>query len=386
VVAQGARAAGADPYAHAAGINSVVPVFYIRFGYNVLGPGRLELLWLKISPFYKAFETWAGGCTKCGGPGNFGSARIRGHTWEEKVVGGKVFMTSSTRIAQSVTSPNEIGRFKVYGLSLSGTPAPVVLASGCTPANLFLTNSEVFHWRTLPTVPCTAKVPRNDHLTVRTPAELSSTSSEQGTISGHATGEQWLIAFEAQHYKSCAPNAFAEDLITNTFFEQRVRGNFLVNFQTAPATTPGYICAYLQKGGRIRVTSGAELPYGRVSAAANWAFLAGDTVSISAPPSASPGQSVSVTATGTASVNEQLYLFSPFSPCAGTAQAEYGEDPDNFTTAETAGPFSTTATLTISPNAPPTVYVCAYLQLGAPSNGVPTGPTLATASQTISVQ
>jgi hypothetical protein len=84
-------------------------------------------------------------------------------------------------------------------------------------------------------------------------------------------------------------------------------------------------------------------------------------------------------------VPEQLYVFAPNSPCATTAQAEYGVDPQDFTTAEAAGAFNTPVTITISATPPPVQYICAYMQYGAPSNGVPTGPTLAANSTAITI-
>jgi hypothetical protein len=372
---------------HATNINTVIPAFDMFFGYNIVG-GKVDMTKLLIKPFYSRFENVpAGGCTGCMGRGNFKKLKLSGHTLTELVKGGAIYMTKRTGLVESITSPDEIGRFKVYGLDPNpDDPHPILLRSACTPANLELTSTQVFDWRALPRVPCSQKLPGNNHVSVSEPVELPSSTTTDGTVSGHATGTQWLIAFQGSSYESCAEDALAEGLRSTTYFERKVNGTFTIPFTTAPASTPGYTCAYLQVGGRVKVTSGGDLPDGRVTAAGDTPFLAGDSVSITGNTTATAGSTASETVSGNASIAEELYVFAPYSPCAASAQAEYGVDPTDSTEAVNKGAFSTTFTLTISPNAPSTGYLCAYLQVGSPSNTVPTGPTVASASEQISIE
>jgi hypothetical protein len=94
------------------------------------------------------------------------------------------------------------------------------------------------------------------------------------------------------------------------------------------------------------------------------------------------GQQAATTIAGTSSLNEQVYVFAAYVPCASTAEAEYPLAVGYYTQA-VHGAFS------IPLNTVPltqTAAVCAYLQVGAPTSaGLPTGPTLVTASQVISV-
>jgi len=378
---------GQEAIVHTTNINSVIPAFDMFFGYNIVG-GKVDMTKLLIKPFYSRFENVpAGGCTGCTGRGNFKKLKLSGHTLTELVKGGAIYMTKKTGLVESVTSPDEIGRFKVYGLDPNpDDPHPILLRSACTPANLELTSAQVFDWRTLPRVPCAQKLPGNNHVSVSEPIELPSSTTASGTVSGHASGTQWLIAFQGSNYESCAEDALAEGLRSTTYFEREVSGTFTIPFTTAPATTPGYTCAYLQVGGRVKVTSGGDLPDGRVTATGSTPFLAGDSVSITGDTTATAGGTAAETVSGNASIAEQLYVFAPYSPCAASAQAEYGVDPTDYTEAVSKGAFSTSLTLTISPSAPSTGYVCAYLQVGAPSNTVPTGPTVASASEQISIQ
>jgi hypothetical protein len=366
-----------EPVAHAAGINTIVPVFKLYFGYNVAGFGRLQLTKFLLRPFYSSFEAApSGGCLHCDGQGKFGDTKITGHTLTEKVVHGKRFMTARTQFIQSVTSPGEIGFFKVYGVNVNlASPGPYVLASGCTPANLALSNDEVFKWRTLPRVPCHESLPQGTHVAINVPIELSTTAGLQGTVTGHAGSSEWLIAFEsekpfdAQRGVACAPNALAEGLLTQTFFKVKVHGDFHIDFTTAPAKTPGFQCAYLQTGGLVRVTGGTKYPDGRVTASGNQAFFAGDTVAVTGPTSSPLNTQASITVTGTASVPEEVYVFAPYSPCQPDAQLEYVQDPAEYAVPVAQGPFSVPVSVTVGmpPPGVTTIYECAYLQLLPPA-------------------
>ncbi len=404
-----ARPQVTNPFALAADVNSLIPDFKVEFGYNIIGGrivntptgqtiigGKLQLTALYLFPFFTGFEFGPyGGCTKCAGHGSFARAVIKKtqfspHTYFDKVIGKRI-MTKRTRIAEAVVSPDHIGRFRVYGLNTNPAhPHPVELATGCTPANLNLSSNVVlFGLQELPTVPCKQPVPPGS-LSINTPIELSGTTRLQASITGHAGGTQWLIIFQTNKIYApghpCGPDALAEELRAGkNSLSGQVRGAFDIGFQTGAQTKPGYFCAYLQVGGRVTVADGAKLPSGRVSATAVRPFYAGDSMSISGATSASPGQQVSETVSGTASIRAVLYVFAPNSPCAGSAQAEFALDPHDLAVAKGPGAYSYGVAITIAAQPPPTVYVCTYLQNGAPADGVPTGLTIRAASQPISI-
>jgi hypothetical protein len=374
------------PAARAVNVNTAVPKFEFFFNYNVVHHGKLQITAQFISPFFASFEQIDGGCVACTGPGRFQPFTVKHNTWRENVR-GKLYMTGKTKIVQAIFSAGEIGRFKVYGLTLRQTVAPVRLAEGCIPADLQLSFAQLRDYKTMPKVPCQEQLPVGDSIQLGAPVELSATSGSPVSISGHAGEPEWLTVFQAplDSKSPCAVNALSEALRTPNFISARVSGNFSGKFSAATASKPGYLCAYLQTGGRIKVTTGGVLPDGRVSATTDWFFLAGDVVNISGPTTATAGPMFTETFSGIAQVPEQLYVFAPNSPCATTAQAEYGVDPLDFTTAEQAGAFNTPVTITVSNTPPPVQYICAYTQYGPPSNGVPTGPTLAANSTTITI-
>lgn len=406
--------------AAAPSVNSRLRPFKLDFIYNrnPARPGTLQLTGFYLFPFYLGPELGPfGGCVQCAGSGHFGDshwgsiapfARKFGHTPSElgipkqfvnhtysSVAHGSIFMTSRTRFIQAAIGPF-IGNFGVYGLNV-GKQKLVKLRGGCIPAYLdwyasisAVNNFVLHHVSDLPTVPCNQAVPPGNHLAISAPAEFSSTGPVTGRITGHATGTQWLIVFQQPANKikrnepACLPNALAELGRTVVSFQRQVSGNFIDTFTTAPASSPGFLCAYLQLGGRL-LQGNQPWPDGRVSATAVRPFYAGDSLSISGATSASPGQQVSETVTGRASTRQMLYVFAPFSPCASSAQAEYAQDPHDLSVAKGPGAFSYGVTITIASRPPPTVHFCAYLQNGAPVNGMPTGLTIRAASQTISI-
>jgi hypothetical protein len=381
-------AAASASTAAAAGVNTPVPDFHMFFNYNIVH-GRVQLTGVIIKPFYRRFESLpTGGCNHCVGHAELKPAVIHNDTYSEQEGPGGRTMTSQTRFVEVITSPNRVVRFKVYGLDPKPpSPHPVLIKSGCTPANLHITNAEAFDYTKLWTVPCGAAPPGNYHLAISLPLELSSTVPTGGVISGVASHPMWLVAFQTKTVQACRVNALAEELKTETFFEHAVSGSFQVPFNAAPATAPGTICAFLQYGGVIKVTSGAVLPFGRVTATTQTAFLAGDNASIVAPTTAAQGQTIQVQVSGYVNIKEQLYLFAPDTPCAANAQSEYAVDPSDYTQSESPGGFLThPINLTLNPHAPPTVYVCAYLTNGAPTaSSVPSGEPIASAQTTLAV-
>ena len=385
----------AGPVAHAAGINSVLPNFKTAIGYDLRG-GRVELTALFIYPFHQNIEGAEFGCTGCVGPGNFGPAKWSGtkvsketrarYTLTDKLRGGTARMSSKTRIVVDVYGTNRIGRFRVYHLAGGSFPAPVLLATGCTPAYLPLKDhrAALSDWKHLPKVPCNARTPHGS-LSISGPVEFSSAGGQPATVSGHIAGSAWLTIFQTNG--SCAPNALAENSSSSAFFVPlQVHGTFHVTFKTSGTTTPGNVCAYLQAGGRDSFDFVTPLPDGRIAARAGLFYYAGDSAHITTAATATAGQTTTVTVAGTAKVTgEYLYLFSPNSPCAATAQAEFGVDPADQSTAETQFNYSSPFSVTVPATAPPTVYRCAYLQSSGPSGGAPTGSLLATASAAVTV-
>jgi hypothetical protein len=365
-------------------INTPVPLFTLQLFFNRVG-NALQLTRFQLHNFFRKLEPLpAGGCTGCTGNGRFSRFKIKGHTLTEWVEHGSLFLTAKTKFFEVVTSPGEIGRYKVYGVDVFAGQQ-VLEASGCTPANLALNNKEALSLHNLWTVPCTAPRPHGDRVSLSVPLELPSTGSAKAMVAGHASGSQWLAVFQSGSLqRGCAPNALAEDLLTHAYFDRKVRGHFKVRYTTARTSTPGYTCAYLQNGPRLKLKGGAVLPYGRVLATAGQPYLAGDTVAITGDTSGTAGATVSETFAGHASVKEELYVFAPATPCASTAQKEFANDTSDFAHSE-SGTFSAPLTITLSAESPATVYICAYLQFGKPSQGVPTGPTLAVATGQIAV-
>jgi hypothetical protein len=374
--------------AHIANVNDVVPKFSIYFNYNVVRK-TLQLTKLSLKPFYRRVELLpSGGCFGCTGSGQFTGAKVTGDTITESVTNGSRYLGARAGFVEVITSPDEIGRYKVYALDTrSSPPVPVVLKEGCTPANLQISNDQAFDYKSLPTVPCTAQVARGDHIKLSSPLELSSTKSLHASVSGHSTGPQWLAVFEASS-PGCGVNALAESLRTTRVFQVHVPdGRFRVNFRTPPASRPGHFCAYLQTGGRTRVTAlhGALLADGRLSATTASYFVAGDALTITSATAATQGQHLPVTLSGVTHLRTELYYFAPDSPCAGTAEAEYGIDPHVLEFTERPGPIHEQVTLGVSPNAPATVYECVYLLYGSPSQRAPVGPTLVGAAASVAV-
>ena len=143
-----------------------------------------------------------------------------------------------------------------------------------------------------------------------------------------------------------------------------------MRFTSWPDTAPGSFCLYMQAGGLYQ-----GLPDGRLTVVAQPTFYSGDTLAIELP------TSNAATFAGTASEPEELYAFFSPSPCAASAQTERGEAVGNFFYWPVHGAFSPSLPLL----AGSTGNLCAYLQVGSPANGIPTGPTLVAANRSIQV-
>lgn len=374
----------AAPVAHEANANTVVPPFGTRFVTKPVPgqPGERELEREDIFPFLPT-EDEIGGCFGCPnhGGGGFKPGVRHGRTASFSTR-GPIILTSRTRVATVVYQPGQIGRFKLYRVNVN-TANLILEAEGCVPADVVPKFEDLKQVRTVPKVPCQSTVGLRDRLSLSSPLELSPTSGVAGTISGFTSGARWLSIFQTNGV--CAPDAQAEAARTPNHVFWQVIGNFSVTFTSAPATAPGFFCVYLQTGGTYNVRTGGRnvaVPDGRLTVTGNAAFSAGDTITITAPPSATAGQPAATTIAGTSSLAEQLYVFAAYGPCAASAQAEYPLAVGYFTQA-VRGAFS------IPLNTVPllqTAAVCAYLQVGAPtSTGLPTGPTLVSASQVIAV-
>lgn len=433
--------------AHAANVNSVLPKFDLNFiyGTRITGPptarpgqtlrappGNILLQGVYLFPFYPSNESIFGGCSGCTGTGHFlpshvgsinGFARAFHHKASDfrcsrtkhfvgcipppfldntysSVVRGKRIIGPKTRFIEA-TLGAEIGRFSVYGLDVKNHKLHSV-KQGCTPAYLDLgvkvpvvTRFLLTHVNDLPTVPCRQRIPPGSRVAIRNlPLEFSSNSSVHGQIRVHASTSEWAIAFQepassiGRGQPACLPNALAEVSRTTVLSELHVHpGTTTINYSSAPARSPGFTCVYLQVGGRLN-HPGVKLPLpdGRVVATTSQVFLAGDTVRISAPTTAARGQTVQFRVTGSASINQELYVFAPYSACAGSAQDEYRADTHVFTKALKRGSFNVPITLKVPQNAPPTVNLCAYLQTGRPTaGGAPNGSTTAVDSAEISI-
>lgn len=371
----------ADPIAHVANANPVVPRFGLGFAYSEVHQGELKLKELLMRPVFKG-EFAKGGCTQCTGSGSFKPYEIRHRIFMESTR-GSIFLTRRTRIVEALIRPGAIGRFKIYGVSVGRPTRTVLLTQGCIAADAIPVAggtssrllSALLHPRTLPQVPCQAGVPRDVAKSFDSPFELSTTASTQGTVSGRASGSRWLTIFQV--HQRCAPNPLAESMKTSNhaFSVAHVSGGFTVHFVISPDTRPGFFCVYLQTGGKF-----ANVPDGRVTLTGAVPYWAGDIVGISGPSTGAANTSVPDTFAGNASVLEELYVYTSFISCLSTAQAEYPRA--GHAQRPVRGHFSIPLAIPLSTK---TEFVCAYLQVGAPTNGLPTGPTLAAQSQTIVV-
>ena len=279
-------------------------------------------------------------------------------------------MTNKTRFTQALTSPGRIGRYKVLGVNVQ-REFPVLRGQGCLAADAPIANSDFLNHHSLPTVPCSGRIPAGDHVGFSSPLELASNRLE--TVSGHASGTRWLSVFLSRSKCSRDALAQAQHSVAGKFWF--VGGNFQESF-TATDSAPGFFCIYLQTGGRFH-----KVPDGRLSVSGSIAYLAGDKLQISGPSSVAPGGQVLDTFTGSASIAEELYDFVSYAPCAATAQAEFQQAVGVYET-PVSGPFSK------SVNSVPFAqsgFICAYLQVGAPSGVTPTGPTLVGAAEAVSV-
>jgi hypothetical protein len=295
-------------------------------------------------------------------------------------VRGTIVLTTRTRFGEAIAPTGEIGRFQVDGIATD--PArPVARRRGCLGADTGVTGHELVDGGPLPLVACRAAGPRDGNTRFSAPSELSPTTSQSGTVSGRTHGGRWLTVLEV--HSACAATAQATARIQGaTITQWHVHGPFRKTFSTGTAQTPGFFCVYLQNGGRWH-----RVPDGRISQRGSIPFFAGDRVSISAAPSTPvpAGQPVTNTFSGFASAGETLWTFDSDSPCATTAQAQYGTS-IGFGEDSVKGSFSLAITsVPLNQNA----YRCAYLQYGRPGgttgHPTPTGPTLATAAVLIAV-
>ena len=370
-----------DPLGTVANVNTAVPPFQIAFSFSPVRTGTLKLKAILIKPVASG-EVVKGGCNACTGSGRFLPYTIHGHLFTERTQ-GTIIMTGRTRIVEALIRPGRVGRFKLYGVSVGPPTNPVLLAQGCIAADALpiagptsrVVLEALLHPSVLPQVPCSG-TPRGDNVTFfRPPVELSPTVAPVGGFSGHAGGPRWLSVFQAN--RPCAPDPLAEAGVTPSHVFWHVSGNFRKGFRGVPATKPGFFCAYLQSGGTF-----AGIPSGLVGLTWSVPFYAGDTLSITGQSTVPPGQKVTDTFEGVASVHEELWSFDSFTPCAGTAQGE-SATAAGVSHAPVFGSFSfTVAALPLSHS----FFRCAYLNVGAAHNGKPTGPTLVRASLPITVQ
>lgn len=361
------------PLAQAASVNSVVSPFTLHFNYDVVNSQKLLMHFYTVSPVRTRLgEDVRGGCTHCTGPGFF-KIKVRRDTVYERARGGAIFISRRTKFPEAVIRPGHIGRYVVYGVRFGVTARTPVLAQGCLAADTGLTNEALLRNQPLPTVPCGARV-LSDSFTFNHPTELS--PGALASVTGRVSGSRQLSVFLSHQRCAADPQAEVARSTGHAYFS--VRGSFRDSV-TSTTTRPGVFCVYLQTGGRY-----GGIPDGRLTAFGSFPFLAGDTVSISAPTTATVDQAVPVIFSGNASAAEELYVFTAYGPCASSAQAEVQQSAGALAVPLLRGAFS--RTISTVPLARPAV-VCAYLQLGAPaSNGAPTGPTLAAATQPIAVQ
>ena len=358
-----------DPLAYLSNANTVVPPFGIAFAYHRVQTGTLKLKKILIRPVTDD-EFVKGGCSACTGPGRFLPYAIRNGEFTE-LTQGTILMTEKTKIVEAVIRPGRIGRFKLYGVSVGPPTKTKLIAQGCLaadsipapgPTSHVLLNT-LLHPKALPQVPCSG-TPRGDNVTFfRPPFELSSTTAPIGGFSGQAGGPRWLSVFEGN--QKCAPDPLAESVLTPNRVFWHVSGRFSKGFRGVPATKPGFFCAYLQSGGKY-----AGIPDGHMGLTWSAPYYAGDALSITGQGTVSPGQSVADTFEGIASVPEQLWSFDSFTPCAATAQGEF-EPAAGVSHTAVSGSFSLTVTAIPLSHS---FFRCAYLNVGAPKNGQPTGP------------
>jgi hypothetical protein len=373
-----------EPLASLSNANTTVAPFQIAFSYSVVRPGTLKLKEILLKPVLNS-DSVKGGCGHCVGKGQFLPYTIHRGLFTEHVRGTRL-MTTSTRIVQAVIHPGKVGRFKLYGVSVGPPSTTALLDQGCiaadaiSPAGGTSTGllTALLHPRAgvLPVVPCTG-VPRGDNVTFfRPPIELLPTTTPTGGFAGHTSGPRWLSVFQAT--RPCAPDPLAEAQLTKLhIFWHLSGGSFSHGFRGLPPTKAGFFCGYLQSGGTF-----AGIPDGRIGLTWSVPFYVGDNVAISGETTVAAGSEVNDVFTGFASAAEQLWIFDSFTPCANTAEGEYPPAADVFHTPEN-GRFSINVT-SIKLNQ--SFYRCAYLNVGAPSNGKPTGPTLARASLFVTVQ
>lgn len=360
-------------------LNPVAAPFTMTLVYRALSADAIMLDRVELSPYSARLGAPIGGCLRCQGSGRLSSPSVARRRMTERVR-GSIVLTGRTRFGQAIAPAGAIGRFQIDGIA-TGPARPVARRKGCLGADTQVTGHELVDGGPLPLVACRAAGPRDGNTRFSAPSELSPTASQPGTISGRTHGGRWLTVLVV--HSGCAATAQATARIPGaTMTQWHVNGPFRRTFATGTARTPGFFCVYLQNGGRWH-----RVPDGRISQRGAIAFFAGDRVSISPPPSTpvSVGEPITNTFSGFASAGETLWTFDSYSPCAATAQAQYGasigfgEDPvkGSFSLAITSVPLNRSA------------YRCAYLQYGRPGGAAghptPTGPTLATASVLIGV-
>lgn len=364
------------PIAHIANVNAIVKQFKLHLIYCTLGCGRpvpagkILLQGFILDPFYSG-DIVAGECVPCQG-GRFKPYTLsRRHILTERVRGTK-FMTKRTKFIQGILRPGAIGRIQLDKVVFGRSPKVVRVAQTCLGADTGALN----FGGTLPLIPCNQRVPNDPSASFLTPYEVSSTQDKLVEVSGHLTGQRWISLFRI--HGPCGPDAQA----TARKYHQlpalmHVSGPFTKFFGTGTDTQPGNFCVYAQLGQLYQ-----KVPDGRLTLVGSHVFYAGDRVAIVGPTSVGVGGTATDDFVGHASTTETLWIFTAAQPCAASAEAEY---PPSFGFSHVAvtGDFSTPET---SAPLPSSSFRCAYLQLGAPtSQGLPTGPTLAAASQLVTV-
>jgi hypothetical protein len=179
-----------------AGTASAVPPFRLSYtakpvpGY----PNELTLLSVRLSGVNPVSETWVGGCDGCQGSGHLSKWRYkRGEGWVS-TVRGRTILDPQSHLLVAVTSPELVGRFKIYSVR---PPADLlaVKTEGCiSPDEQAVAPDFPTHIAAIDQAPCSglllpqpgAVFQPSDAITVtfRVPERLP-------------RGESWVLAIES---------------------------------------------------------------------------------------------------------------------------------------------------------------------------------------------
>lgn len=364
----------AAPQARTASVNAVIPFVSLSFFFH----GFSELKGFELYPYYHRYNYPYAGCYSCPGHGRFTKWLWRGHTLKSNVK-GTIRLTRKTEFVAVITQPGEIGRYKLIGVHLSppSLPFPYSIRQGCVAADVPLTENYVYYGGRLPFVPCRQHVPYDAGGNLNAPSELSSTAGLNGSIAVSVSGARWFALFETT--TTCRADAQAQYHTPGHYWLWHLghRGHYNLSFQTYPSSGSGHFCVFAQIGGKFQ-----GMPDGRVTLSGSIPFWVGDTVTITGPTTTTAGGTVTDTYSGHAATTEELWQFVSTTPCAATAEGEYGPSFGYYSQQVGPGNFSTNVTTVALKQSS---YECAYLNVGAPSKGKPTGPTLATHSTVITV-